>query len=395
MVKYLYQVQPAVPGFVFSAAYYIVASLTLFVALLLTSSTNASTATTDVAISQPQDDDDDDDDDDDEHQPKPLQQDGFPWLGGWELGTYLFLGNALQIIGLKTVPSDRAGFLVQLTTVMVPLVEAAFRRRSIPVSTWLACLLAFGGVLVMGLDDTTTTTAAAAAAVEQQQQQQQHSLGLTSGDGCILGAALVYTLHVVRLGQYAQESSPLRLATTKATAEAILSTALVGILYTTAADSSSSSGGLLLSYAQEAGREIATFGSSLAELTTPATSLLPAVGAVLWTGWVTCAYTIYAQSFGQKRVRPTVANLIYTIQPLFTALFAWLLLGETLGPAGIAGGSLIASAVYLVVSSNNTNNKSDDENDHQDKPPSPTTLSSSNNDKTSPALVLEKERVKS
>jgi hypothetical protein len=29
--------------------------------------------------------------------------------GGWELGSYLFIGNALQVAGLQTVPADRAG----------------------------------------------------------------------------------------------------------------------------------------------------------------------------------------------------------------------------------------------------------------------------------------------
>jgi hypothetical protein len=47
---------------------------------------------------------------------------------------------------------------------------------------------------------------------------------------------------------------------------------------------------------------------------------------------------------------PTNANLIYTFQPIFTALFAWLLLGETMGPAGFVGGGIIASSVYLVAS---------------------------------------------
>ena len=29
--------------------------------------------------------------------------------GGWELGSYLFIGNALQVAGLLTVPADQAG----------------------------------------------------------------------------------------------------------------------------------------------------------------------------------------------------------------------------------------------------------------------------------------------
>jgi hypothetical protein len=35
--------------------------------------------------------------------------------GGLELGIYTFLASSLQVVGLETVPSDRAGFLIQRT----------------------------------------------------------------------------------------------------------------------------------------------------------------------------------------------------------------------------------------------------------------------------------------
>jgi drug/metabolite transporter (DMT)-like permease len=75
------------------------------------------------------------------------------------------------------------------------------------------------------------------------------------------------------------------------------------------------------------------------------------------------AYTIYAQSFGQSRVPPATANLIYTIQPFFTALVAFLVLGETLGPAGYVGGSLIGAAVLLVIQDEDSSNGSSSESE--------------------------------
>jgi drug/metabolite transporter (DMT)-like permease len=47
-------------------------------------------------------------------------------------------------------------------------------------------------------------------------------------------------------------------------------------------------------------------------------------------------------------VPAATANLIYTTQPLYTALFAWVLLGESLGPQGYGGGLLILLSVLLV-----------------------------------------------
>ena len=296
VVKYVYEVQPAVPGIVFSAAYYIVASVVLNT---LSALSNAKK----------------------EESSKDLVR-KFPFQGGLELGSYLFVGNLLQVKGLETVPSGRAAFIVQLTTLIVPIMSAVMTKTSVSLRTWVACILAFAGVVIMGLDGKEVGLSLLAS--------------LSKGDLLIMAAAVLYSLHVVRLSRYATETTPLRLAASKATTEALLSIISIS--------------GLCLS--NVGGPEVATFFSALLSGWTAGTitlsTLTPTIGAVLWTGLVTCAYTIYAQSFGQARVTPSEANLIYTIQPLFTACFAYLLLGETLGQAAAAGAVLIALAVYTV-----------------------------------------------
>jgi len=71
--------------------------------------------------------------------------------------------------------------------------------------------------------------------------------------------------------------------------------------------------------------------------------------ATFWVGAITVAYTIYAQSYGQSRVPAITANLIYSSQPIFTAIVAYLLLGESLGSNGYIGGILIGAAVLIVI----------------------------------------------
>ena len=232
--------------------------------------------------------------------------------------------------------------------IFVPLVQAAFARDLFTISarTWGACLIALTGVAIMGMDGQGDVLAGSAISTFVSSFS-----SLTEGDFLIMLAAFAYTFHCIRLGRYAKETSALKLATCKATTETILSLALVLGLVGYGGSTADSSG--ILSYAVEKeGNEISTFVTSMSEAISSGkvsqAMLLPALGAVLWTGWVTCAYTIYAQSFGQSRVNPTDANLIYTIQPVFTAIFAWGLLGETLGPFGYLGGALIGTAVYLV-----------------------------------------------
>jgi len=326
VVRYLYAIQPSVPGFVFSACYYALAAITTS-SLAFWQSRKARNAGSGQTEKKAQ---------------------SMPIVGGLELGAYLFIANCLQVIGLRTVESDRAGFLVQLTTVVVPFIEALFAGNlaAVPIRTWFACLFAFIGLFVMGLDGRVVSDPISAFITALS--------SFTQGDFLIIGAAVLYTLHVVRLGVYARETTPMKLAASKATAETIFSILLVSGLTTLSFTVGEQSG--LLGFASSTGKEILNFFTSfkegLANGSLSRSILLPAAGAIFWTGWVTCAYTIYAQSFGQSRVSPTNANLIYTFQPIFTALFGWLLLGEKMGASGFLGGAIIASSVYLVASAN-------------------------------------------
>lgn len=233
-----------------------------------------------------------------------------------------------------------------VTTIIVPLVQAAFWQSTVSGRTWIACVLALFGITIMGYDGGGDLT-------------QTGSLTLPNfngGDFMILSSAVVYSLHVVRLGGWANKTTPLQLVAYKATTELILSI-LVLILLTTVAPTSIDdivSGPGLVTFAQETGLEITTFFESLKKLvesgTLPASSVKIAVGATLWTGLVSTAYTTFAQSFGQRRMQPADANLIYSLQPIFTAIFAYLLLGETMGVYGFIGGSVIGGAVLLAAS---------------------------------------------
>jgi len=345
VVRSVYAIDPPIPGLIFSPCYYFVAASALSLLSFAT------------ALSEQ---------DKNDHQDN---QDNVSWLtaslpvlGGIELGFYLFFGNSLQVLGLKTLNSDRVAFLIQLTTIFVPLVQglAAGNLFAIPKRTWIACIIAFCGAGVIGLDGSET-------ALQDIVITQDINMGVSSivspqkllsqGDYLVVGSALAYTFHCIRLERYAKETRAVTLAACKATTETILSLLLVLALlsYNSDADgSNATSNNFLNSFATESATEISlflnTFPQKLADGSIPNSVLLPAFAAVLWTGLVTCGYTIYAQSYGQSRVNSSTANLIYTFQPVWTSLIAYFFLGETLGPSGFLGGAMIGLAVYLVIS---------------------------------------------
>jgi len=349
-VRYVYALDPPVPGFVFSFSYYSIAAVALTLACLVPWWCNQ-------------------DDNDDKAQP------GWPRKEGWELGSYLFVGNALQLLGLQTIASDRAAFLLQLNTLFVPLIQAGLARNitSISSTTWLACAIALMGVGFMGLDNggevmTTASSLGEAMTPAADQVLLQGAATTTTttmtpilinlgiGDAFIISAALVYSFHIIRLETHAKNVSAIKLAAVKATTETIwtaLAIAGMTLLSSSATHQAFGDNGFL-TFAKEQGDDILSFVSFLnqdvargSQQSSNMELVLPAVYATLWTGLVTIAYTIYAQSVGQKSINAVTANFIYTIQPVYTAIFAWFLLGERLGPPGYIGAVLIACAVFL------------------------------------------------
>lgn len=411
-VRYVYALEPSVPAFFFSLAYYTVAATALLLVnagIAVSSpsssrtdknddktkesshlqqqqqqqqlnenysigSTDASTTTTTTTT-----------DTNTATEERNIRKDDWPIAGGMELGSYLFVGNLLQVVGLQTVTSDRAAFLLQLTTVFVPLAQAVVvdrRWNAITARVWMACFVALAGVGIMGLDDRPTESSGSSYSMIDAPIQsltsdshpaffldtnfistQQQRLQWCTGDTLIVLAAVAYTFHCLRLEVFARTTTAVKLAACKASTETVLSAVSVAAVCALATTSTKGGGTTvvgdnsspLVEFFTRSGQDCLDF---VAAITNDAsfmgggltTAWLPSILLpVIWTGLVPVAYTIAAQSYGQSRVRPVTANLIYTVQPLGTALFAYLLLHETLGPAGYVGGALIGSAVLLVV----------------------------------------------
>lgn len=173
-----------------------------------------------------------------------------------------------------------------VTTILVPLMSALLAGNILAVGsfTWLACFLALSGIVVMNVDLSNISAESGIAA-------------FSSGDALILGAALMYTMHVIRLSKWAPLVAPLRLAASKSTVETILSFGLVAscLVVATGLDYGPAvlNNNLVLSFLQNSGNEILSFFSTVSERVGSGSlsndSVLKATGATLWAGWVVTA----------------------------------------------------------------------------------------------------------
>ena len=66
---------------------------------------------------------------------------------------------------------------------------------------------------------------------------------------------------------------------------------------------------------------------------------IKALLAMVWIGCIPVGYTIVGCTYGQRYIPATIANIIYTLQPFFTAIVALLVLHEqSLSQLGYLGG---------------------------------------------------------
>ncbi|WP_018110608.1 DMT family transporter [Thermus igniterrae] len=206
------------------------------------------------------------------------------WGPGLELSFWLLLGYASQAVGLLYTSASRSAFITALNVVLVPLLLGLAGRRVGPV--WLAALLAFLGVGLLSYDP------------------RQPPLNL--GDLWTLLTALTYALYIVRLEVHAKAYPSLPL-----TAVQVLGTTLLALPWALA-------DGVRLEGVPW--------------------------GAVLYLGVAATALTTWLQTWGQRYVPAPQAAILYTLEPVWATLFAFLLLGERLGPSGLLGAFLVVLA---------------------------------------------------
>jgi drug/metabolite transporter (DMT)-like permease len=239
---------------------------------------------------------------------RALSMSGSTWRAGAELGLWIFCGATLQSLGLQRTTAARAGFLVRLSTVLVPLAECVLRSKLPSPLLSSAVLSSVLGVGLMVISPGAGLSGARAATA--------------LGDGLVALSALFYSIHILRLGVLAPRHDAWALATSKS------STQLLSSLATLAA--------LLLSSGGVRAARLPSIPSRFWQ-------------TILFTGTVTCAFPMWAQSYGQQLVRPSHASLIYAMAPVWNAIIAALVLGQYLTPLGCLGSVFMMLGMVLSI----------------------------------------------
>ncbi|GAB2683162.1 DMT family transporter [Thalassiella azotivora] len=221
---------------------------------------------------------------------RPLRAlDGRAWRRGAALGVVYGVAQILQTWGLETTDASVSGFITGMYVVLTPVLGAVLLRQRTPATTWVAVALATTGLAVLSL----------------------RGLAVGTGELVTLASALVYALHIVGLGAWSTQRDALGLSTVQMLAIAAVCVA------------GAAPGGVVLP----------PDGASWA--------------AVLYMALVAGAGALIVQTWAQAHLTATRAAIVMTTEPVFAAVFAVLLGGESLTARLLAGGSLVLLAMYV------------------------------------------------
>jgi drug/metabolite transporter (DMT)-like permease len=220
---------------------------------------------------------------------------------GAALGVLLCAGYGFQTAGLQFTTPARAAFITGLSVVIVPLLTAGVLRKRIAAGVWLGVALATLGLALLSLGPEVLVGGALI---------QSSTL---VGDLLVLGCAFVFGGHVFMAGEYAPRLDVLTLTWVQLGVAALLAACL-------------------------------TLGLEHPRLE----QLGPALPAAAFTGVFATVVAFTIQLRAQRFTPATHTALIFSTEPVFAALFAYLLAGERLGPVEIAGCALILAGMLAV-----------------------------------------------
>ncbi len=207
------------------------------------------------------------------------------------IGLWLLAGYVLQTVGLQYTSASRAGFITGLSVLAVPLIACILLRQRLGIGVGIGVALATAGLWFVSFNG---------------------EVAFGPGDLLVLGCAFAFACHIVAVGVYAIRYDPLKLT--------IVSIGVVAVAT-----------GLATPFME-------------APLVTPAASVWLAIA---YNGLIATALLLGIQTAAQQFTTSTRAAVIFSLEPVSAAIFAYWLAGDAFGPQGILGGALIVAGTMV------------------------------------------------
>ncbi len=205
------------------------------------------------------------------------------------IGIFLGSGYLLQSWGLQYTTATASGFIAGMFVVFTPLIGALIFRDRIRAITWLAILVAVFGLGIMTL----------------------RGVGFGFGESITLVTALMWSLQITFLSRWGRPEIAWAVTTIQMLVVAVMSLVLAAALGT---------------------------------LEMPPSSLWD---ELVYLGAGAGALALLLQTWGQAQVSAVRAAIIFTLEPVWGAIFSVIIVADVITPPIAIGGALIISAMLI------------------------------------------------
>ncbi|XDD52051.1 DMT family transporter [Leptospira sp. WS92.C1] len=221
--------------------------------------------------------------------------------GAFFLGLYLYLGFACETLGLKTTTVTKSSFLIGTLVVIIPFLEGIIQKRIPAKGNLIGASVVFTGLSLIFLGES----------------GMEGSLYITQGDWITLVGAFFFSLYIIQMDRVSVET-PIRISVFYQSFTAGLF-ALTSVIV------------LDLTGVEEAKLNL-NF------------RLIP---GVLYNALLASVLTTFLQTKFQRFVSPTRVGIIFSLEPVFSSIIAYFLLGETSGPIRILGCAFVFAGLII------------------------------------------------
>ncbi len=217
------------------------------------------------------------------------------FLMGLITGLLYFFGIVFQTYGLQSTTAGKTGFITGLSTIFVPFLTWIGYKKRLHLRIWFAVILSIVGMAFLLLEGES---------------------GIIIGDLLVLGCAFFFAFYIVLNDKYVR----------------LVDVYLYSIIQVVVITASSFTCSLIL-------REPYNLLSYN----------IPFWVIMLYMGIAVMTLTLLFQNWGQQYQGPTTTAIIFTLEPVFAALFGFLIGNEILSLFGWIGCGLIFCAILITV----------------------------------------------
>ncbi len=222
------------------------------------------------------------------------------------LGFILFIGFITQTVGLMTTTATKSAFITGTFIIFTPIFQTILERRIPSKANIAAIASAIIGVLFLAGNGSSLSGFFS-----------EIGRNITFGDFLTLICAISYALYIVYIDLISESMDYKFLTFWQIFVTAVLSLLSIPVMHLS-------------------GIEPARF--------TPSPLV---IGAILYTALFATTLTTAVQTKFQRAVSPTRASLIFSMEMVFAAVFAFLILSERISLFGYIGSGLIISGVLI------------------------------------------------